>query len=567
VSSQSQHGAVATHRMYQILLLSAPAITLGINPWTGYDPISLPKMLILSSFAFALGFILLSRGREVYKKLPRNIWLVFLSFFLWLIISMFFSGAPIHQQFWGSFGRNTGLLTYLSLLTILISTAILRSRDYYAGLTKALVGTALPMTAYCLVQMAGKDPIGWSEYATFGTLGNVNFLSAFFGMTSIACLTLASHKRFKTTTRLFLFLLGFFDIYIAYSTGSIQGVVIFAAGLFSLVLIRLRYYKTKLQPLFLGVYFVILATSVGAGILGLLNRGPLAPILYQQSVIFRTDYIHAGWEMTLRKPLFGVGLDSYGDWYREARGEISTVRTGVDRIANSAHNIFLDVSSNGGVVLGISFLAIVLIAGISAIRFIKSESQFDPYFAAIASVWFAYQIQALVSINQIGVGVWGWLLSGALIGYGQLSRKASQQEDSASRKPVSKKSYRGAQLSARDSVAAISGFALGLLIAAPPVSADIGYRAANLTGDIAQITTEVNKLGGTQFHKELALDFAMRNNREAEVGPLAKALVLEYPRSFFGWRVLSVLTASTPEERERALIRARALDPFNPELG
>ena len=105
------------------------------------------------------------------------------------------------------------------------------------------------------------------------------------------------------------------------------------------------------------------------------------------------------------------------------------------------------------------------------------------------------------------------------------------------------------------------------MIAAPPVSADIGYRAANLTGDIARITTAVNKLGGTQFHKELALDFAMRNNREAEVGSLAKALVLEYPRSFFGWRVLSVLTASTPEERDLALIRARALDPFNPELG
>lgn len=567
MNSQSPHGAVATHRMYQILLLSAPLVTLGINPWTGYDPISLPKMLILSSFAFALGFLLLSRGREIYRKLPRNIWLVFLSFFLWLIISMLFSGAPLQQQLWGSFGRNTGLLTYVSLLTISISTATLGSKDYYAGLTKALIGTALPMTAYCLVQMDGKDPIRWSEYATFGTLGNVNFLSAFFGMTSIACLALASHRRFNVMSRLFLFLLGFLDIYIAYSTESIQGVVIFAAGLFSLVLIRLRYYKTKLQPLFLSAYFVILAASVSAGILGLLNRGPLAPILFQQSVIFRTDYIHAGWEMTLRKPLFGVGLDSYGDWYREARGEISTVRTGVDRIANSAHNIFLDISSNGGAVLGISFLAIILIAGISAIRFIKSENQFDPYFAAIASVWLAYQVQALVSINQIGVGVWGWLLSGALIGYGQLSRKTSQQEDSATRKPASKKSYRGAQLSARDSVAAISGFALGLLIASPPVSADIAYRAANLTGDIARITIAVNKLGGTQFHKELALDFAMRNNKEAEVGPLARALVLEYPRNFFGWRVLSVLTASTPEERKLALIRVRALDPFNPELG
>jgi O-antigen ligase len=567
VQSPNQSGAVATHRMYQILLLSAPAITLGINPWTSYDPISLPKMLILSSFAFALGFIILSRRKEVISKIPRNIWLVFLVFSLWLVVSMFFSGAPILQQVWGSFGRNTGLLTYVSLLIILISTAILGNIDYYAGLTKALVGTALPMTIYCLVQMAGRDPIGWSEFATFGTLGNVNFLSAFFGMTSIACLALAFNKLFRATSRLMLVLLAFLDIYIAYSTGSIQGVVIFVAGLFSIVLIRLRYYNTKLQPLLLGTYLVILATSVCAGILGLLNKGPLAPILYQQSLIFRMDYIHAGWEMTLRKPIFGVGLDSYGDWYREARGEITTLRTGVDRISNSAHNIFLDVSSNGGVVLGISFLMIVLIAGVSALRFLKSESQFDPYFAAIASVWFAYQVQALVSINQIGVGVWGWLLSGALIGYGQISVKSSQQEENVARKSVSKKSFRGAQLSARDSIAAISGFAIGILFSAPPVSADIDYRSANLSGDISRITAAVNKLGGTQFHKELALDFALRSNREAEVGILAKELVLEYPRSFFGWRVLSVLSASTPSDRELALNRARALDPYNPELG
>jgi hypothetical protein len=105
------------------------------------------------------------------------------------------------------------------------------------------------------------------------------------------------------------------------------------------------------------------------------------------------------------------------------------------------------------------------------------------------------------------------------------------------------------------------------LIAAPPISADIGYRAANLTGDIAQISAAVNALGATQFHKELALDFAMKNNKQSETATLAKELVLEYPRSFFGWRVLSVLTESSPQEREKALIKARELDPFNPEVG
>ena len=122
-------------------------------------------------------------------------------------------------------------------------------------------------------------------------------------------------------------------------------------------------------------------------------------------------------------------------------------------------------------------------------------------------------------------------------------------------------------MSAKDSVAAIIGFTLGLLVAAPPVNADIAFRSANLTGDISRISAAVSKVGSTQFHKEMALDFAMRNNLSSETGNLANKLVSEYPRSFFGWRVLSVLAASTPEERQKALVKVKSLDPYNPEIG
>ena len=567
VKIKLQYSEVATHRIYQILLFSAPITTLAINPWTSFDPISLPKMLILVASAMTLAALLLLRRRELVGKLPRRIWSVAALFIGWSILVLLFSGAPISQQVWGSFGRNTGFITYISLLVVLITTATLQNRSYYAGFVKALIGTALPMTVYCLIQMAGKDPVGWSEFATFGTLGNVNFLSAFFGMTSVACIALVSSKEFNQGTRVLLLFLGILDIYIAHSTGSIQGVVIFVAGSFALLFLLLRQSKGKFSSLYLGIYLLTLVTSVSTGVFGLLNKGPLAPILFQQSLIFRTDYIHAGWEMTMRKPLFGVGLDSYGDWYREARGEISTLRMGVDRVANTAHNIFLDISSNGGVVLGLSFIALMIFALISAFKYMRVQDKFDPYFSALASVWFAYQAQALVSINQIGVGIWGWLLSGALIGYGQIASEHKDDEKPGKGELKSSKSFKGAQLSAKDSIAALGGFALGILIVAPPLSADIAYRSANLTGDVNQISIAVNRVGATQFHKELALDFAMRNNKDLETGVLAKQLVLEYPRSFFAWRVLSVLTASTPAERQEALLRARALDPFNPDLG
>ena len=537
-----------------------------VNPWSSYDPISLPKMMVLTSFASALGLLIFARRKEIQYRLPKPLWVLTLIFSGWLFLALLFSGAPLSQQFWGSFGRNTGFVTYVSLLTILLAAAILSSKDYYRGVIQALIGTALPMTIYCLIQMAGKDPVGWSEFATFGTLGNVNFLSAFIGMTSVACLAITLDSNLNFSIRISIAILAMLDIFIAYSTGSIQGVVIFIAGTMLIGFIRIRYLTTKFQKMLIGLYLVIVSTSIATGILGLVNKGPLAQFLYQPSVLYRADYVHAGWAMTVSKPLFGVGLDSYGDWYREVRGEISTVRTGVDRVSNSAHNIFLDVSSNGGVILGLAFLAIMLFAGWSAVKYLRAEKTFDPYFTAVFSVWFAYQVQALISINQIGVGVWGWVLSGALIGYGSIARRLQEQVNQGGPKTIRHK-YRGAQLSAMDSIAAFVGFVIGLLVTAPPLSADVAFRKANLTGNMAQITTATSRLGSTQFHKEMALDFAMRNNLSSETGNLANKLVSEYPRSFFGWRVLSVLTASTPEERQKALVKVKSLDPYNPEIG
>jgi len=124
--------------------------------------------------------------------------------------------------------------------------------------------------------------------------------------------------------------------------------------------------------------------------------------------------MHAGWQMTLDHPLFGVGLDSYGDWYRQARGEITTLRGSADRNSNAAHSVFLDISSNGGVPLLIAYLFILGVIAVSAFRaWKKLGKNYDVVFTCLTSTWAAFHFQALISINQIGVAVWGWTIGGA----------------------------------------------------------------------------------------------------------------------------------------------------------
>ena len=179
-------------RLSQVIALTGALATLVVNPWSNYDPISLPKMVVMSGGAISAAAFLIFNQVTFFATVDRSTKFAFSVFLIGLMVPMLFSGAPLAQQFWGSFGRNTGLLTYLSLASLMFATLVLRSTTAYSIILRLFIGTAAPMTAYCLVQYFHKDPISWSEKFVFGTLGNVNFLSAFICMTSVAFILLGN---------------------------------------------------------------------------------------------------------------------------------------------------------------------------------------------------------------------------------------------------------------------------------------------------------------------------------------------------------------------------------------
>lgn len=124
--------------------------------------------------------------RNGFLSLPNLFKICIASLLIALFVSFAFSGAPIGQQLWGSFGRNTGLLTYISLIGILLAATAIRTEEFTEKLVKVLILTNIPIGIYCIIQILGLDPVNWSSFAPFGTLGNVNFLSAFLGMCATA---------------------------------------------------------------------------------------------------------------------------------------------------------------------------------------------------------------------------------------------------------------------------------------------------------------------------------------------------------------------------------------------
>jgi O-antigen ligase len=550
--------SAAKRRVATLLLVLGPLTTLAISPSSNFDPINLIKIIFVSSFTFGVLFILLPDIKTHLGTLPAGIRFAAFAFIVWMSIVLFVSGAPMNQQFWGVFGRNNGYLGYLTLIVILLATAIIQEKSFYHKLVEALVLTAVPTTIYAIFQILGRDPISWSVMAPFATLGNVNFSSAYFGLASICASVLAFAPKQKIFIRALLLTMVVTDLFIILETGSIQGFMIYIAGMGFAGFFFVRAYKPlrilQIPYLFLGLAgFTITALALN-------NVGPLARFVFGETILFRFDYWYAGWAMTTKNPLIGVGLDSYGDWYREVRGEIATQRTTPDRITNTAHNIYLDISASGGFPLILAYLVLLGYSLRAAWLLMRRNRGFDPYFVALFSTWIAYLIQAAISINQIGVGIWGWLFTGALIGY-----EIATREDSTSRNERKSRSE-SSQLPAAVALLGILGGGVGFLLAFLPFNADAKFKDALQSGNPVDQFTSATALGATAFHMELALDSALKANDEVLAGEIVEELLSRYPRDFMGWQVRQVLASTRPEDRERAYERLKEMDPFNPNI-
>jgi len=553
--------SVSIKRISNLVVVVGPLTTLAISPWTNFDPINLIKMLVVSSIGWSiLGIIL---NKSFFKDAKFNI--VFLvsifSFILFLTTTLLFSGAPVTQQIWGQFGRSTGFLAYFSLAFISLGTSIVRDLNFYRKLILGMFLTVVPVTIYCLIQIAGLDPIGWSSYAPFGTLGNINFLSAFFGISSVAFLGMIFGNDVSSNWKLSYALFIVTDLIIVLTTGSIQGFMIFVAGAGIIGFFFIRVHpKFKFFTIPYGILGIL---SFLVTLLGLSNIGPLAKYIFQPSVIYRTDYWHAGWKMTLDHPLFGVGLDSYGDWYRQVRGAISTNRTDPNRISNTAHSIFLDISSNGGFPLFIAYLSIVSVAFVIGIKKIRRLSNYNSYFVALFASWLAYQIQSLISINQIGVGIWGWVLTGAIIGYPEDSYQKADRVNVGNKNIKRRKS---STLNPLSGTLALMGFVLGFILAFIPLNADAKFKSANNRLDGVALIAAVKSLGSTSFHAENAMNAFIKSNLGPQAKEVTDYLLSKYPRDFAGWGARAVLNSSTAEQKAEAIKKLQELDPFNKTL-
>jgi len=548
-------------RVSNLLVFAGPATTLAISPWFNFDPINVIKVLILTCTSFATFGLILPYLPKAISRVGKRNSLLLLFFCAALISPFFLSGANKSQQFWGVFGRNTGILSYLALLAIFFSTATVASYVTYSRIIWSLVGTVAIMSAYCLIQIAKLDPISWSAYFPFGTLGNVNFLSGFMGLGLVTVFTFALSSQFTNRIKIALSLLFAIGLFVLIKSDSTQGMVALVIGVATHLLIRSWYLH---RALFLVTSIIFLSGSISL-VLGLLDKGPLRGLIYQFTVLYRADYMHAGIAMLLNNPLTGVGIDSYDDWYRTERGIISALRTSLNRTANSAHNISIDLAAGGGFPLLIGYLLILALISFGILRGLRSGLAKDPVFMALSMSWLAYQVQALVSINQIGVGVWGWMLGGALLSYTRINDPKMTdglKGNIANKLKHEKKAQRGSPntpppISVVSSVALL---ALGFILAFLPLKTDADFATAAKSGSAEKLLEITSRPTANTFFLARAASDSVQSNLPDIGKSITTRLTTSFPRTLMGHLLTYDNPASSQSERDAALAAITQID-------
>lgn len=560
-----------SRKIVYLPFLTISLMTIFVNPWTAPDPINQPKLFVgLIGIPILIPFLVKSLTSD--KQKSEKVFLVstFLILFC-IILSTILNVGEIWEKLWGVFGRSTGALAYLVIISSLL-VGFAWGKYIKADLILVwIIRTGYIVSSYAILQIAELDPISWESRGQvgFSTLGNINYVSAFLGMTSSAMLTYVISKDRPLTSRLWFALVCILNFWIFIVSGSLQGFLVLFTGISSLFLLQYKRNfngKAKWPALVISYLTVWLITFVGlAGI------GPLGAVIKQDTMVFRADYWKAGIRMILDSPWLGKGPDSYGMYYREFRDYAATYRTEPGRTSNSAHSVLIDIGVSYGVVAVVALLIIIYIVYRQVTKSIDSTSSngfsSNSSFNAVIAISGGFLSTLTFSISQIAIMSWGFLIWGWLA---QASNKLDSKEvRSTNALPTaSRKSDQQPVLEVNRSQVVLMAtlfFLMTSFLVAPRLTAEREFKRALKEPDIKFLESKSADTFTPIGYGYLALDTVISLNLLEPSLAIAQNLVSRNQSEYVAWTIIARHPNSTSEEQTIAKQRLRELDPLNKE--
>ena len=412
-------------KLLRALLIVAILTTLAISPKAinAFNSIKLIVLMLLT--AVTLGWLSLN-SKKYPLRIDKSLIIISISFIVALLLNIVLGSMPVRHALVGLFGRNNGALTYICLLILLILASTISHLRAAGKFLFSLSWLGTLLSIYGLMQDSGFDFIDYGDTTfpnpIFLTLGNTNFTSALIGMSLMATVSILFFRDIKVFNKLVLKILTFLSIalqgMVLYRAEATQGFIALGAGIaVFFLLLPAKSQKNTIQIVIgksrrvFGVFVLIIAC------LGVFGIGPLSILFSSGARSLEDRYYHwvAGFSMFKDNLMFGVGLDSFGQWFRAYRTpeSIEFLQT-AKGFANDAHNVYVQIAATGGLALLIPFLLINFLVLFKALGHLLT-SKFSREFLGLLSVWIVFQAQIFVSINQTAIAVWGWIVGGLII--------------------------------------------------------------------------------------------------------------------------------------------------------
>lgn len=407
-------------------------ILIGLMPllavvfWSGTsDPVNVPK----ATLATVLGIVVLvvsavrvAVTRRLVVPVTPTLWAV-VAFAGALALSTVTSdvrGASVA----GVLGRSAGLLLYGVCVALFLVGLRVLDTQAARWLVIALMGGGLFAGSYGLLQRLHVDAVGWADVGispVIGTFGNPDFESAYLGIVLPAAAWGALSRTSGGLWRGASAALVVLCLLVAGLSSSRQGLLAGGAGLGVLaiaVLLERGGRRGRAGLVGLAAVFTIVVGLVVAGLLA--GVGPGQRITSAGSLTARKWYWGSALRMLRHRPLTGVGLDRYGAHYRQFR---PAAAASVNNYSDAAHSVPLHMLGTGGLPLGLSYAAFVLLVGwalVQGLRRLEGPSRL--LLGGLGGSWVAYQVQSLISIDQPALAVTHWLLGAAVVAVGSPPR-------------------------------------------------------------------------------------------------------------------------------------------------
>ena len=534
-------------RMDVFLVYGSVFITLVLSPFN-FDGMLIPKMIFLFLFTAYSMPILLNRltTSEVSRKQRTLFFLlpsVVLVNFLIIIIA---SSAPFEQQIFGRSGRGLGLITYFSLIILTLNSIVFIKLSSKRLILKGLVLASLVSSAYACLQRFNLDFTTWDSRTNgiIGTLGNPNFQSSFSALAIVpAFVFFYSHKYRNILLPIIIAVL----LGSLYFTGSTQGYIGVLIAIFVFTLTKVWFVSRKFfYPSLL--FSSIVGAYVGAG---MLNYGYFSNYLYKISIQSRGDFWRSALATARDNPIFGVGLDSFKDYFFLYRDQVAANHTFAE-VADNAHNYFLQFAATGGFPLALIYVVFTFYTLYCFIKVITSHGSFDPNITAIFSAWCVLQAQSIISPNSIVLLIWIFILSGAAISF-HVSR------DPKNLAPNMRKTH------SNINILSISCMVIALFISYPQFRTDrvLFQGLQSKSGDLIIKSTTLYPRSETVFN--LVGVELLKSNLFPQSLEVAKRSTQWNPNAVSGWGLIVANPTATNEEREFARLQVLRLDPLNKE--